>query len=78
MTKFLRIVLKTIIVALDAISLPVRFLIAIIWATGIILFAKFIKKVDIGFKEGCLMLFEGFKYGLKRYRNNIVKLYAKD
>lgn len=78
MTKFLVIVLKTIVLALDTISLPVRFLIGIIWGTGIILFAKFIKKVDIGFKEGCLMLFVGFKYVLKKYRKNVVKLYAKD
>lgn len=78
MTKFLRTVLKTIVVALDMISFPVRLLIAMIWGTGIILFARFIKKVDIGFKEGWLMLFEGFKYGLKNYRNNIVKLYVKD
>ena len=78
MTKFLRIVLKTIIVALDTFFLPVRFLIGIIGGTGMILVAKFIKKVDIGFKEAYLMLFEEFKYGLKKYRNNVVKLYAKD
>ena len=78
MTKFLETVLKTIIIALDTISLPVRFLIYIIFGTGIILFAKFIKKVDIGFKEGYLMLFVEFKHVLKKYWNNVVKLYAKD
>ena len=78
MTKFLETVLKTIIIALDAIYLPVRFLIGIIWGTGIILFDKFIKKVDIGFKEGCIILYEGFKYGLKKYRNTVAELYEKD
>ena len=78
MTKFLKTVLKTIIIALDAIYLPVRFLIGIIWGTGIILFDKFIKKVDIGFKEGCIILYEGFKYGLKKYRNTVAELYEKD
>ena len=51
MTKFLVIVLKTIVVALDTISLPVRFLIGIIWGTGIILFAKFIKKSILDLKR---------------------------
>ena len=62
MTKFLETVCKTVGVVLSTIFLPVRILIGIIWGTGIILFDKFIKKVDIGFKEGCIILYEGIKY----------------
>lgn len=78
MTKFLGTVCKTVGVVLSTIFLPVRILIGIIWETGIILFVKFIKKVDIGFKEGCIILYEGFKYELKKYRNTVVKLYEED
>lgn len=78
MTKFLVIVFKTVIVVLDVISIPVRFLITIICGTGMILFAKFIKKIDIGFKETYSILFDRIKEGLKNYRNDVVKLYEED
>lgn len=78
MTKILKTVFKTVIVVLDAFFLPVRFLIGIIGATGIILFAKFIKKVDIGFKAGCLMLFKGMKKGFTKWWDSIIEIYEED
>lgn len=78
MTKILKTVFKTVGVVLSAIFLPVEILIGIIWGTGIILYNKFIKKIDIGFKEYFSWLFDRTQTEVKIWLDVITALYVKD
>ena len=78
MTKFLGIAFKTVVVVLSAIFLPVGILIGIILGTGIILYNKFIKKIDIGFKEYFSWLFDRTQTAVKGWLDVVTALYAKD
>ena len=75
MTKFLGTVCKTVGVVLSAILLPVEILIGTILGTGIILYNKFIKKIDIGFKEYFSWLFDRTQNAVKGWLDAVVELY---
>ena len=75
MTKILLTVFKTVVVVLSAIFLPVGILIGIISGTGIILYNKFIKKFDIGFKEYFSWLFDRTQTAVKYWLDAVVELY---
>lgn len=77
MTKFLGTVCKTVGVVLSAILLPVEILIGTILGTGIILYNKFIKKIDIGFKEYFSWLFDRTQTEVKLWLNVVTVLYTK-
>ena len=78
MTNFLGTVFKTVAVVLSAIVLPVEILIGTILGTGIILYNKFIKKIDIGFKEYFSWLFDRTQTAVKGWLDVVTALYAKD